>query len=176
MAILILFSWDKDLIYDMIENLHIGDPVKIYRNQDNDVIIIGNIVSIKNDIVKIGWSFYNPKTKELKLRHHIINSDERIIPDCTLVSDQEARDVLETRAIRDLMNDEIYFFFNNDKREDHLESDRIDVALNRLTLEELTKITETILPYGMGEYGFKNIEELREKAKDCKTKYCIEYE
>ena len=159
----------------MIENLHIGDPVKIYRNQYNAVIIIGNIVSIKNDIIKIGWSFYNPKTKELRLRHHIINCDERIIPDCTLVSDQEARDVLETHAIRDLMNDEIYFFFNNDKKGDYLDSDRMDVALNRLTMEELTKITETILPYGMGEYGFKNIEELRKKAKECNINYCIEY-
>ena len=155
----------------MIENLHLGDPVKIYRNQDNATIIIGNIVSIKNDIVKIGWSLYYLKTKELKLRHHIIDSDEQLIPDCTLVSDQEAREVLETCAIRNLMCDEIYFFFNNDKERDHLDS----AALSKLSIEELTNITETILPYGMGECGFKSIEELKRRAKQSNTNYCIEY-
>ena len=92
-----------------------------------------------------------------------------------MVSDQEARDVLETLAIRDLMNDEIYFFFNNDKKGDHLSSDRVDVALNRLTMEELTTITEIILPYGMGECGFGSIEELKMRAKQSNTNYCIEY-
>ena len=159
----------------MIKNLYIGDPVKIYRNQDNSVIIIGNISSINNYLIKIGCSFYDLKTKELRLRRNLIDKDEQIIPDCTLVSDQESREVLETHAIRDLMNDEIYFFLNNDKKRDHLDSDRIDAALSKLSIEELTTITEIILPYDMGECGFKSIEELKRKAKKSKTEYCIIY-
>ena len=154
----------------MKEKLHIGDSVKIYRNQDKATCIIGKVSFINNTIIKVGPSIYNPETKELELKKY-----KQLIPDCTLEVSKEAREVLETLAIRDLMYDEIYFFLNNDKKRDHLDPDRIDSALRKLTLEELTKITEVMLPYGMGECGFKNIEELKNRAKRSKTDYCILY-
>ena len=161
----------------MKENLHIGDPVEIYRNSDKVVFIIGKIDSIVDGIIKVGWSLYNPETNELTLRYAgEEKNNTRVIPDCTLEANQEARDIIETCATRDFMMDEIYFFLNNDKVKDHLDPDRIESALGKLTMEELTKITEIVLPYGMGEWGFKNIEELKKTAMEERhTNYCITY-
>lgn len=141
--------------------MKIGDIVLV-RNERLDAV--GNIDYIEDNKISVASGIYNTGTLEFSIKKF---GKVEIFKNCTIIETEEASELLVKSIYRSLLEDEIYFFFNNDSEVDHLEPAEImDNATKILPLEDLEKLVNIIIPYGRGEYGFTEIQQVKDKAKE----------
>lgn len=137
--------------------MKIGDIVLV-RNERLDAV--GNIDYIDNNKISVASGIYDTETLEFSIK---VSGKVEIFKNCTI---EEASELLVKSIYRGLLEDEIYFFFNNDSEIDHLEPEIMDNATKILPLENLEKLVNIIIPYGRGEYKFTEIQQVKNKAKE----------
>lgn len=160
------------------KDLKVGDPVKVFNDQ---IQVIGVITSIDEEgVIRLGYGpfkLYFPSDRKLS----IPGRDSRLeFLECSIESTPEYKKSLVELSFRDLMIEEITFFLNNceyktdDPRyECNIGGEEYN-ALNKLSTENLITITKIILPFGMGERGLSDIEELRKEAEEEKRLECFD--
>lgn len=144
--------------------MEIGDIVLI---QNEKLDAVGNISYIDNNKISVASGIYNTGTLEFSIK---VSGKVEIFKNCTIIETEEASELLVKSIYRDLLEDETYFFFNNDSKIDHLEPEIMDNATKVLSLENLEKLVNIIIPYGRGEYGFTEIQQVKDKAKEISKK------
>lgn len=137
--------------------MKIGDIVLV-RNERLDAV--GSITHIDNNKISVASGVYNMDTSEFSIKK------SEIFKNCTIIETEEASELLVKSIYRNLLEDEIYFFFNNDSKVDHLEPEIMDNATKILPLENLENLVNIIIPYGRGEYKFTKIQQVKDKAKE----------
>jgi len=137
--------------------MKIGDIVLV-RNERLDAV--GSITHIDNNKISVASGVYNVDTSEFSIKK------SEIFKNCTIIETEEASELLVKSIYRNLLEDEIYFFFNNDSKVDHLEPEIMDNATKILPLENLENLVNIIIPYGRGEYKFTKIQQVKDKAKE----------
>lgn len=148
------------------KNMKENDPILIEK--EGVLKVFGFIHEITPDKISIGaqgWLDRGTMTFHLK-RPSKLTTDPIIIENVKLGSQEDARNGLERCHYLDLLRDEIYFFFNNDPKKDHLDPNVIDGATKEISLEELETIVKVLIPYKRGEYGFTTLEQVKEQAKN----------
>ncbi len=137
-----------------------GDIVLL---ESNDLKLCGTISFVDGETICIGAKkLYNTETKILSIKQ---GKKLKQFAGVEVASNEEAMELLTSVVYQNLLKDEIYFFFNNDKNTDHLDSDVMDNSTNQLSLGELENLVNIIIPYGRGEYGFTKIDQVKEQAK-----------
>lgn len=149
----------------------VGDPVSII-SEEKQILLCGIITSYHDDIIHIGGlgHFFNCSTNTLSYKR---NKKRRIRKNCSIIYSESTREKLESIAFRDLMRDEIYWFFNGGFDADHLPVDVFDKALDKLSIDQLEKLSSILIQFGMGTK--KNLDELKIISKDKITNYIISY-
>lgn len=140
--------------------MKIGDIVLV-RNERLDAV--GNIDYIENNKISVASGVYNMDTSEFSIKK---SGKVEVFKNCTIIETEEAYELLVISIYRNLLEDEIYFFFNNDSKVDHLEPEIMDNATKILPLESLENLVNIIIPYGRGEYKFTKIQQVKDKAKE----------
>ena len=149
--------------------MKIGDIVLV-RNEKLDAV--GNIDYIEDNKISVATGVYDIGTLEFSIK---VSGKVEIFKDCTLIEAEEASELLVKSIYRSLLEDEIYFFFNNDSKVDHLEPEIMDGATKILPLENLEKLVNIIIPYGRGEYKFTEIQQVKDKAKEISKKGSLSF-
>lgn len=151
--------------------LKVGDPVSII-SEKNQTLLRGIITSYYDDIIRIGnfGYLFNCSTNTLTYKR---NKKKRIRKNCFIIYSESTREELESLAFKDLMRDEIYWFFNGGSDVVRLPIDTFDKALDKLSIDQLEKLSSILVPFGMGTK--KNLDELKIISKNEITNYIISY-
>lgn len=137
-----------------------GDVVLL---ESKDLKLCGQITFVDEETICIGSNkLYNTETKILSIKQ---GKKLKQFAGVEVASNKEAMELLSSVVYKELLKEEIYFFFNNDKNTDHLDPEIMDNSTNELSLNKLESLVNIIIPYGRGEYGFTKIDQIREQAK-----------